>query len=377
MSNEPAIPIEPAVVPVAPSVDAAAIDAFQPSQLDDTAFNQFFGIEKDDIAVVDEAVGDAVGEAALADAESGITGDTESVPDATGAEAVAPVTPPVTPEVKTPRPFTAFGSDGTPMADPSVAEIELTIAGKVRREPLDKIVRMAQSGGYNEQLQAEVKQARETVPEMQARLTAYEAKLQEVISDPDAWLREVEAYQQAASPEARAERAEAELARSRAQLTTITASQQVASAAAETILPRFEKLHEQYPTVQFDEMLAQFSTLIAPYKGPDGAIPVHLLPHAAAVIDQAIAPYAMQLHETRTERASLAAKAKAQVAAATKAVETKAQGEVAKAKNEIARQIAPVGRAPGTGRFVAKPVAPKTPNEAADSALDRALEGIT
>lgn len=314
--------------------------------------------------------------------------DPDPEPPATDA-----VTPPTDTETKDTKAapakaaFTVYGKDGQPIDVSAlpIDTVELTIAGKTRREPLDKVVRMAQSGGYNEQLQQEVTQAREIVPyaeRLEAALKERDQLLVRILSDPNAYVSEAEAYERAHTPEAQLERARRDNEALQQQIRERESTQQVVHATETVILPKFEGLLAQYPTVTPEEMAGILEPLIRPYRahGGEGPVPAEYLPHVVQLLDRSVAPVAHQIHEARTEanrqKAETAKQATAAQEAAQRAAkdaQAKAQSTMARQKAELSRTIAPVGR--GNAVSAPKPRHANA-NDAAEWALKDALASI-
>lgn len=369
-------------------------DAFDPAQLDDAALQEFLGLSEPAPAEAD---------APLPDASNQESAEADAAADKALESALVPDEPVVAPAVKTaavaeepkekaePKPagggeskvsdgkkplYVAYGADGKPLAEVPIKEVEITVGGKVKRVDLDRLARMASSGGYNEQLQDEVKQAREIAARAQQFEQAtrqLQAERDAILRDPDYYLKQVEQYAAQQSPEARAERAERQVQALTGQQQQQQAAAYVAQQAETTIQPKLEALVAEYPHVTGDELVAQFTTLIRPFVPPGGMLPPQMVPHVLDVIDRAIAPWAAQLHDAREERqkATAATTAAEQATQSAKADSAKAAAKVTKAKADISRTIAPVGR--GTAKPVAPRAKPLTANEAADAALEDAL----
>lgn len=365
---------------------------FDPSQLDDSQLQQFLGLTEpspDNPDPTPGAEGEAAGDAAADQALETALAGSEPAPEKPAAQPKAPVVetvqagerkveeaaPKPSAEVApVKKPFVVYGKDGQPLEDVPVKEIEITVAGKTKRVDLAGLARMASSGGYNEQLQAEVTAARE----LKARAEAIEAQARQlaeereaILRDPDYYLKRVEEYAQAQSPEARAERAEQKLQEVEQRTQQQQAAVYVQQQAETVMLPKLEQILAEYPQVKSEEIMQQFETLIRPYRGPHGGmIPPQFVPAVVDVIDRAIAPWAAQLHDARDEHAR-AQEAAAKAAAAQAEAEKKskvATASAVKAKAEVSRTIAPVGR------VAARPTPPKAPVKTANEGAERALE---
>lgn len=108
--------------------------------------------------------------------------------------------------------------------------VEYKANGKVRKDRLDQVVKLAQFGVYNEAREQQYKQVEQQAEALQTEREEYaqllserEAQLERLLQDEDFFLSVRDAYQAENSPEKRAERAEREVERVRveAQMTQI------------------------------------------------------------------------------------------------------------------------------------------------------------
>ena len=240
--------------------------------------------------------------------------------------------------------FAVFDEAGDELEIPDL-KIKFKADGQERDLPLDRVVKLAQVGYYNEQRQQELREFREQLPEiestiasLQEEINLYRTGWQRVLSGDEAYLaQEQEAYLRATSPEARAERLEAE---NRA-LRNGQAGSQVASQAVQfvnTLVPKFEQFAAAAPEVSFEEIVGRFNLLTAPFM-VRGQIPPAKFREVERVIDSELKPWIETQNEKRTAKTRTADLATAQAA---------------QAKRQTARAIMPQGtRATGADPVVA------------------------
>jgi hypothetical protein len=261
---------------------------------------------------------------------------------AASPEAAAPAAEAPKPETP-PRPlatqFKVFSKDGE--AEIPEVEIVFTANGKERREPLDKVVRLAQSGYYNEEREqtvvrqrAEHQQLSSENTELKSYVEALRNDVKALVSDPSdtAYKNLKAAYERQNTPEARAERAERALAEER-QRGTGQAVQQQAAAFSNVLNQHLTQLTEQHPEVSFHEILGRFNELTLPYMRA-GQVPVEAFPVIAQLVDNELTPWVQHRHETKTqEKTQRDRDAQEKIDREKKA----AQSQVILAKRQVAR----------------------------------------
>lgn len=277
-------------------------------------------------------------------------------PKAEAPKADTPESEPETPEPETPAKqplteFTLYDKDGE-LEAPSDLTVTYKSNGKLRENvPLDKLVRQAQRGDYNEEQVQEIQQTRQAVlqrdQELERRaaiIKGNEEWFKQVLTDEAFRERAIWAYAEENTPEAelsRMKQAEAERQdRERQQVE----SQQDAAFVHANIAPRMTQLQEQHPNVPFAEAMGQFNLMIAPYM-VRGRVERQYLPTVQHLIESQFAPWIEQLHEQRdTEKKRVVNKVGAEQTKATLA------------KRQLAR-----AQQPG-------PVTPKAPTKLPDTA---------
>lgn len=254
--------------------------------------------------------------------------------------------------------------------------IEFTANGKPRKEPLDKVVKLAQWGVYNherhlqaEQAFAKAQQADQTVQQMQARVQEYEQAVEAMLEDPDKYLDAQAEYAKRNTPEARLAAKEAALAEQNERIAFTEAQQQGGAFMDEKVGPALKLIADNFPTVSEDDLAARLLLFANPYMVHTkfGSV-IH--PDAHPAIAKAIAEdifvWAQQVHEARL------ADKQATVAEAQKEV-AKVRVESQKAKNLVAKAVKPTGRA--TAEKKTRP-APKDADEAHDQIIRDTLEAM-
>lgn len=221
--------------------------------------------------------------------------------------------------------------------------------------PLDKVVRYAQRGVYQERLHQEAQQARtqaaqleQQTQQLQNVVQEYEQFFERAMTDDQFVLASRKNYAQRNSPEERARRAEAELQQMK-QGHQLTQEQQQSRAIIERdIYPVFNEAVEAVKdTVPFEEAFGRFNGLILPYL-VNGRVPPSRLPEVARRVQQELVPWMESTHESRLAARSQQTQ---QRDSATKA----AQQQATLLKRQLARAVAPSPAAPPALRESAKP----------------------
>lgn len=260
--------------------------------------------------------------------------------------------------------FKTLSADGTEVEAPPL-EIEYKADGKVLREPLDKVVRRAQMGAYNESLVRDRDTLKGRAGELEMKLTEREQlvalreqQIERLLTDPSFFDQAKDAYDAYNNPEARAERAERALTERTLAEQRQAQEQVVIQFVQERLLPAYEELSEKYPSITGDEIRGRFDRLTAPWR-VNGVIPPNRLPDVEHLLREDFGPWAAQLHESRTASARAV-----KDASATEV--RRAQEEAAAAKRTLAQATAPA-RTSGTAS-TAKPA--RTIRTADDAVAD-------
>jgi hypothetical protein len=224
--------------------------------------------------------------------------------------------------------------------------IEFKAHGETRKMPLDKVVRLAQSGFYNEQLQSEVKSSRTESAEIKTefaslkdaheRQVAFNRALME--NGDEFFLQQRETYLQQNSPEQRNRRLEAQLHRERGERERMQWATQAQSFLQGDLEPKVSALLAEYSSVT-DIEAAGF---LAPYLKTlevNGVIPPQRYGEVARLLESDLPEWMGHLHFQRTETTKQSN--------AKRTVELRqAQAETAKAKRDLTKVASPA-RSPG------------------------------
>ncbi len=259
--------------------------------------------------------------------------------------------------------------------------VEYKANGKVRQDRLDKVVKLAQFGVYNEEREQKLQQTeREAVSlksereELAQLIEEREAQLERLLTDEDYFLAVREAYSQENSPERRAQRAEQQVKDLRVQ----TEMQRITEAGQQfytgEVQPAIQLIAEALPSVspqELEERMAYAMQLHAAV-APNGQtyLPASQFDAARQYIVQDLAVWAQMQHARRSESAPSSQVKEAQAAVA------KAQVEAQKAKRAVGQATKPVGRAASNTPAKPKAAKPATVDDALDSAMSEILASI-
>lgn len=272
---------------------------------------------------VDDAAGEGGADSEAANAEG------EGSEDATGAEETAPSVG-----------FAVFqGTDEVEI--PKDVKIKFKADGEDREIDLPGVVRLAKMGYYNEQRANEIREFREQLPELRESFQGLQnenemltAAMSRILSGDEEYLaQEMEEFNRAQSPEARAERAERALEQERNRQRGQGVEQQAAQ-FVRALVPEFESLQTTAPEVTFEEVVGKFNMLTAPLM-VRGQIPPARFREVERIIRSELRPWAEAQHAKR-----MTAKK------ATTAATSRATATAAAAKKQAARAVLPQGTHP-------------------------------
>lgn len=268
--------------------------------------------------------------------------------------------------------FTLYDTDG-PVEVPNVV-IEYKANGKVRRDRLDQVVKLAQWGVYNEDKAARVEEVQRRADQYEQLLSEREAALERMLSDDEYYDAVREAYSNELSPERRAERAEAEAERLRTESALAPIAAQGKQFYEGELVPALDMIAQALPTVTREELEQRVEMLLRMHavEGP-GGVPI-VPPDQYSAIRQAmvedIAVWAQVTHARRQPPAPVA-----ESPTANKELE-QARVDAQRAKRAVGRAMRPVATAV-TKSSPGKQTLPSTVDDAMASALENVLGGIS
>lgn len=223
-------------------------------------------------------------------------------PEAPAADAPRPVE--VADKTKLATTFKVFDKEGE-MEIPAL-EITFTANGKERREPLDKVVRLAERGFYNEEREQQNIQTRadnQRVTQENAALKQYveavQADITALLADEkdELYLSLKAQYAQQNTPEAQRDRLKAQLDQVTSQQKDAALLQQV-RAFAEPLQQHLTSLSALFPEVPNEEIIGRFTVLTAPYLQA-GRVPPSAFQQVAQLVDQELTPWVQHTHDSR------------------------------------------------------------------------------
>ena len=281
--------------------------------------------------------------------------------------------------------FTISDADGE-IEVPDVI-IEYKANGKVRKDRIDQVVKLAQWGAYNQDKVAEIERvavsATEERDQLMQMLEERESQMERLLADEEYLMAARDTYERENSPERRAARAEREAQDVRVQAQMERISTQGAQFYRDEVAPALQMIQEALPTVEVGEMEERIAYAMALHaeQAPNGSkyLPPSQFPKLRQYLVQDLVFWAQMQHAMRTEGkapvTAPASKPAAKVAANPEV--TRAQAEAQKAKQALARASRPMGR--GTdGKFretpKAKPI--NTVDDAMSAATAAVMAGI-
>ena len=249
--------------------------------------------------------------------------------------------------------------------------VEYKANGKVRRDRLDQVVKLAQWGVYSEEREQRLKQdTQQQVETLTQVLAEREAQMERLLADEEYRERVYEAYLAEQSPEKRAERAEQAVTDLRVAHELQTISQSGEQFYTTEVDPALRLIAGTLPTITVDELEAKLELAMQAHVevAPNGVpyIPPSRYDALRQYIVEDLALWAQAAHAKR-------AKPAAQQQALQQAALDKARVEAQKAKREIGKQLKPVGRAGDVKPSPKADAAPSTVDDAVRVALSNAM----
>lgn len=256
--------------------------------------------------------------------------------------------------------------------EPPALVIEYKANGKVRKDRLDQVVKLAQFGVYNQEreqnLLAKQEEMATEVESIAEQLSVREDQLKRLLEDEEAYLKVRERYLQENAPERRVERAESEVKELKSRQAVERQQAQAERFYTASVVPALERIATDFPEVEMDEVTAQFSAALVPVMR-DGVVPPDLYPQVEQYIETVLREWAEQKHTARVSRYQ-GEKAKAEKEAEA------AKVAAAKAKRSAASAVRPAVRS-GTGAVkTTKPKSNLSVEDAESDALNEVLASL-
>lgn len=256
--------------------------------------------------------------------------------------------------------------------EPPALMIEYKANGKVRKDRLDQVVKLAQFGVYNQEreqnLLAQQEEMTKEVESISEQLSVREDQLRQLLEDEDAYLRVRERYLQENAPDKRVQRAESEVKELRQRQVEERRVAQAEQFYTGTVIPSLEQIASEYPEVELEEVSAQFSAALVPVM-KNGVVPVEMYPQIEQYIETVLREWAEQKHTARVARYQ-GEKAKAEKEAEA------AKVAAAKAKRSAASAVRPAVRSGAQAAKATKPKVNASIEDAEEDALSTVLASL-
>jgi hypothetical protein len=252
----------------------------------------------------------------------------EGTPAAEGKEGEsAPETPAIHDYQPVKTALTEFAikiADGTPVTEMPELKLSFKAAGKDLTDvPLDKVVKLAQMGVYNEQQQQdftqfrqEKEQAIQYIRGLEQTNEQWKAFYESVLVDDNFRAQAQQQYLRDNSPEMQLQRQRQQIEQERQNMALQQQYSQAEQYVVGRIAPTVEGVQKANPLVTAEEVLGKFSMLTSGLL-VNGIIPPDRLYDVMALAENALRPWAEQLQSERESQAqATTAKARRQVTAA-------------------------------------------------------------
>jgi hypothetical protein len=267
--------------------------------------------------------------------------------------------------------FVVKDNEGEEVEPPALV-IEYKANGKVRKDRLDQVVKLAQFGVYNQEreqgLLAQQEEMTKEVESITEQLEVREDQLRRLLEDEEAYLKVRERYLQENAPEKRVERAESEVKDLKSRQAAERQQAQAERFYTGSVVPSLERIATDFPEVELDEVTAQFSAALVPVMR-NGIVPPEMYPQIEQYIETALREWAEAKHTARVTRYS-GEKAKAEKEAEA------AKVAAAKAKRTAATAVRPATRSGTAPTKTSKPKASMSVEDAEEDALSTVLASL-
>lgn len=256
--------------------------------------------------------------------------------------------------------------------------VEYKANGKVRKDRLDQVVKLAQFGVYNQEREQQVKQIEQQAQQLEQEreqmyelLAEREAQMQRLLSDEDFLYAVREAYEQENTPQRRLARAEQEKLDLQVQYQMSNIVERGTAFYEGEVGPAIAMIADSLPTVPIEELEERFAYAMQAHVevAPNGQpyIPASRYDAVRRYILDDLAGWAQFQHSRRSTATSVDTKAQREL--------EQARIDAQKAKRAVGQAMKPIGRAAKDG---GKPRAarPATVDDAVSSALDEVLSSL-
>ena len=275
--------------------------------------------------------------------------------------------------------FALYDEDGE-VEVPSLM-VEYKANGKVRKDRLDQVVKLAQWGVYNEErdrkaqvVEQEYQQSLSALQQMEAAIVEREAQMERLLHD-DEFLEAVrEAYLNENSPEKRVQRAEQETQNLRVQHQMQDITRNGEQFYTQEIVPAVQMITDALPNISVEDIESRLTMVMQAHAeiGPNGQpyVPPSRYDAIRQYIVEDLAVWAQMVNVKRSKPDPSATQR-----AALQSELDKARIEAQKAKNLLGKATKPTGT---VGKMNAPKSAPiSTVDDAVDSALRSALASFS
>jgi hypothetical protein len=295
--------------------------------------------------------------------QDGTTDEDPALPD--GYVAVAPVTEGLVAE------FVVRDAEGE-LEVPDLT-IEYKANGRIRKDRLDQVVKMAQLGSFNlereQKLVAQEQRVQAEATQLKGQLDVREHQLEAILSDPDLYEAARERYMQANAPEQKVARLQQQLRDKDLQQARQSQQAQGQAFISQEVMPALQVIAEACPEVTQEELARELSLAMVSVM-ENGSVPPAKYPLIRQYIVNQLTDWAEDTHARRFARLSAASQT------ATEKVQT-VQAESQRIKRQVARATKPMGRggAPASGA-TPRGTAPQSVSDAVDDAMSDVMAGL-
>ena len=275
--------------------------------------------------------------------------------------------------------FALYDEDGE-VEVPSLM-VEYKANGKVRKDRLDQVVKLAQWGVYNEErdrkaqvVEQEYQQSLSALQQMEAAIVERESQMERLLHDDEVLEAVREAYVNENSPEKRVQRAEQETQNLRVQHQMQDITRNGEQFYEQEIMPAVQMITDALPNISVEDIESRLTMVMQAHAeiGPNGQpyVPPSRYDAIRQYIVEDLAVWAQMVNVKRSKPDPSATQR-----AALQSELDKARIEAQKAKNLLGKATKPTGT---VGKMNAPKSAPiSTVDDAVDSALRSALASFS